>query len=124
MKREEARKNAEVMAAYVEGKKIEVLCDDGEWCETDCPSFDWLHEKYRVKKEQCYRPFKDGDECFNEMKNHEPFGWVQCDETEAFSNIVDIEGKFIRINKNFIGSLDLAYEIFTFADGTPFGIKE
>ena len=117
MTREEARKAAEVMMAYADGKEIEskLKAEGRSWCRLDEPWFNWCRVDYRIKKEPTYRPFKNKEECWNEMQKHQPFGWVKnkidgdlycltyiCDET------------------NFID----AYEKLTFADGTPFGIKE
>lgn len=125
MTKEESKKNAEVMMAFAEGKKIEVLCDDGEWGETGCPSFDWLHEKYRVKKEKTYRPFRDAQECFEEMKKHEPLGWV-CfisDKVSKYYQVTSIEDVNVRL-EDYETSFEESLKDLRFADGTPFGIKE
>ena len=63
-----------------------------------------------------YRPFKDVKECWNEMLKHQPFGWVKRkDENEWFTPIL--------ILKN-LSDLQRMSDNYTFADGTPFGIKE
>ena len=53
MTREEARKAAEVMLAYADGKAIETRfnCDTDEkdWHLTDIPTFDFQTKQYRVK---------------------------------------------------------------------------
>lgn len=118
MTREEARKAAEVMLAYADGKKIEYKVREGdEWRpinKLDTPLFDWNSTEYRIKKEPTYRPFKDKDECWAEMLKHQPFGWMKYKSGEAFYIVAIGNGNdFIR-----------AYEKLTFADGTPFGIKE
>ena len=87
MTREEARQKAEIMLAYANGKEIEFYNDeDKTWASMNDPSFDNCVDYYRVKKESKYRPFKDGDECFEEMKKHEPFGWIK-DSSEYLNNI-------------------------------------
>ena len=125
MTREEARKAAEVMLAYAEGKKIEYRVRGGdEWRpinELDTPLFDWNSTEYRIKPETTYRPFKDKEECWQEMQRHQPFGWVINDEIYDF-----IAGVSESSCCNDIADYDYekALKIFTFADGTPFGVKE
>ena len=68
----------------------------------------------KKKKEPTYRPFKNKGECWAEMQKHQPFGWMKYKSGEAFYIVAIGNGNdFIR-----------AYEKLTFADGTPFGIKE
>lgn len=69
----------------------------------------------KKKKEPTYRPFKNKEECWEEMQKHQPFGWVKYKSNKALTHIAAIDNgiDFIR-----------AYEKITFADGTPFGIKE
>lgn len=62
-----------------------------------------------------YRPFKDADECWNEMLKHEPFGWIKS-KNENYLNVLGS----INNAKNY----QYIFENYTFADGTPFGIKE
>lgn len=65
--------------------------------------------------ETTYRPFKDADECWNEMLKHEPFGWIKS-KNENYLNVLGS----INNAKNY----QYIFDNFTFADGTPFGIKE
>ena len=116
MTREEARKAAEVMMAYAEGKEIQAkgrLRDN--WIDVLVPMFDWESCDYRIKPESTYRPFKNKEECWAEMQKHQPFGWIKYKSNKALTHIAAIDNgiDFIR-----------AYEKITFADGTPFGIKE
>lgn len=69
--------------------------------------------------ETTYRPFKDKDECWNEMLKHFPLGWTKHKEKQFYEN-------WICVNNNSIDgtSFNDAYKNYTFADGTPFGIKE
>lgn len=62
-----------------------------------------------------YRPFKDTEECWNEMQKHEPFGWLKS-KNENYLNVLGS----INNAKNY----QYLFDNFTFADGTPFGIKE
>lgn len=82
--------------------------------------------QYRIKLEPKYRPFKNAEECWQEMLKHQPFGWLKS--RFAFVHIIYIENKSIgygsicgtTLHDNFNSVL----EGFTFADGTPFGVKE
>lgn len=121
MTREEARKATEVMMAYADGKEIEFFNVVDEWSIIQGPSFNWAAYNYRIKPEPTtYRPFKDKDECWNEMQKHQPFGWVKKTNSDPcigdsytlvqhISDIVDYRGYFAK---------------YTFVDGAPFGIKE
>ena len=62
-----------------------------------------------------YRPFKDKDECWQEMLKHQPFGWVIIQAVNEYRSLSTI-GK----NRDF----GLMFDTYTFADGIPFGIKE
>lgn len=78
MTREETRKAAEVMLAYADGKDLQI-CGQGsnKWADVVIPVFNWELNLYRIKPEPTYHPFKNADECFEEMKKHEPFGWLK-----------------------------------------------
>ena len=77
-----------------------------------------------------YRPFKDIEECWNEMKKHEPFGWVKSKDSGSpmlIGNIylnIDEEVYIVRAYNGTVYSAPDAFYNFTFADGAPFGIKE
>lgn len=66
-----------------------------------------------------YRPFKDAKECWNEMLKHHPFGWTKHKEKQFYEN-------WICVQSNGIDGTSFydVYKDHTFADGTPFGIKE
>lgn len=115
MTREEARKAAEVMLAYAEGKEIEGLHSSDGWIILEEPLFNWDRTEYRIKPEPTYRPFKDKEECWNEMQKHQPFGWVKGINDNTYRSILSI---------NDSGFYKDTFDEFTFADGTPFGIKE
>ena len=65
--------------------------------------------------ETTYRPFKDVKECWNEMLKHEPFGWLKIKD-DNYLNVLES----INNAKNY----QYIFDNYTFADGTPFGIKE
>lgn len=128
MNKEEAKELLPVIQAFAEGKSIEVrnCAIDDEWKETSCPSFGPPFD-YRIKPEPKYRPFKDTDECWNEMLKHQPFGWVRKKETNSMfivKAILNNRGYYdvhIGCNKYHF---DEVFTRFTFIDGAPFGIKE
>lgn len=124
MTREEAKVLLPIIQAYAEGKVIESRCIKGDtslWYDDKDPSFDDDFE-YRIKPEPKYRPFKDAEECWNEMQKHQPFGWVK--DTQRF-----FVCKAFGNHLFFIGIEDKPYNYkevlrdYTFADGTPFGVK-
>lgn len=65
--------------------------------------------------EPTYRPFKDKEECWQEMLKHHPFGWIKNIEGEGYYQMGNVHNK-----TDFKDLL----RIYQFADGTPFGIKE
>ena len=128
MTREEARKAAEVMIAYADGKEIE-FNNSSVWEEATYPVFDWCHSKYRVKSEPKYRPFKDMEECWNEMLKHQPLGWVKAKESKSVALIGNVYmDKEVWIvwttNEKDLYSASEIFNNYVFADVTPFGIKD
>ena len=77
MTQEEAKALLPIIQAYSEGKTIEYLTTKDKWVELKDPWFNYNANMYRIKLEPKYRPFKNADECFEEMKKHEPFGWIK-----------------------------------------------
>ena len=69
---------------------------------------------------ESYRPFKDKDECWNEMLKHQPFGWLS--HRSKYFQILEIAIGGIRIAESFCTFGEAAD--FIFSDGTPFGIIE
>lgn len=128
MDRNQAKQLLPIIQAYAEGKAIESRCIKGDtslWYDDEDPSFDDDFE-YRIKPELKYRPFKDAEECWQEMKNHQPFGWVKCKVTGNKYLVSCIESDYSIFIVGDVENRTLRgfYTNFTFADGTPFGIKE
>lgn len=96
------------------------------------PNFSSPTNYYRIKPEPKYRPFKNTEECWNEMKKHQPFGWLkpvnECTNKVKAINISSIEcdDEYPIQFTNDYGdySFEYLYKDFTFMDGTPFGIVE
>ena len=113
MTREEAKEMLPIIKAFCEGKQIQFLFD--EWKDIDeigIREFLENPELYRIKPEPKYRPFKDTEECWQEMQKHQPFGWLKTDE--GYEQIWHItEGD----------DFNATIKYCTFVDGQPFGIK-
>lgn len=126
MTREEVKEMLPVLQAYAEGKTIESRCIKGDkslWYDDEDPSFDDDFE-YRIKPEPKYRPFKNAEECWQDMQNHQPFGFVKFKDTESgYYMITGISrGVGVGINDSLF-SYDRVFDDYTFADGLPFGVK-
>lgn len=125
MTREEAGRLATIAKAYADGKEIEVYDDeDKKWVSIDEPSFDCHVDRYRIKQEPTYRPFKDADECFEEMRKHEPFSYITNFDVGYYSVVYMSEEGVSFCNGIFKNYEEALNEGYRFADGTPFGIKE
>ena len=136
MNRQQAKELLPIIQGYVDGKKIEKRPKgryDVEWQETVLPAFNPHTCDYRIKPEPKYRPFKNAEECWQEMQKHQPFGWIKktCGHCN-FLHIMELYSTGILINnvdsfgsfRNLIKTYDSAFAETTFVDGTPFGIKE
>lgn len=126
MTREEAKTMLPFIQAYAEGKAIESRCIKGDkslWYDDEDPSFDDDFE-YRIKPESEYRPFKGAEECWQEIQNHQPFGFVKFKDTESgYYMLTGISiGVGVGINDSLF-SYDRVFDDYTFADGLPFGVK-
>lgn len=88
MTREETADCIKVMQAYVEGKQIQYVDSETEdWTDIESPTWNWDLYDYRIMPKPQYRPFKDADECWQEMLKHEPFGWVKEKERNVRTQI-------------------------------------
>ena len=126
MNRKEAKELMPIIQAFAEGKTIQYydsLIDIADWEDCENPNFENLTYKFRIKPETTYRPFKDAEECWKEMLKHKPFGWVKSTLFKDFALVKRVTTLYVEINRDIIDYKD-ALEKFTFADGTPFGIKE
>lgn len=125
MTRKEARDLLPLIQAYAEGKTIQRIDDKNEWTDLCIVNFDYSPNKYRIKPEPKYRPFKNQEECWNEMLKHQSLGWVRYDDSIIAIQNIAPEG--ITVN-NGIKTSNFYFEEclmnMKFVDGTPFGIKE
>ena len=119
------------MQAFAEGKTIEErIIGNDNWIETDeiyggrNNDYDY-RVNYRVKPTPKYRPFANAQECLEEMKKHQPFGWVK--DKYSFCPIEMIAANFSKECIKCYETWFTPERIFkdsTFLDGTPFGIVE
>ena len=131
MTREEAKEFAPILQAYAEGKVIEsrtnpsVIKRSGSpngWTEMKEIEY-WNNAEYRIKPEPKYRPFKDAEECWQEMQKHQPLGWVKDKSSLYPIQKIDFWRKgFIKLNDDWYFPKEVVYR-FNFLDGAPFGIK-
>lgn len=130
MDRNQAKEFYPILQAFAEGKVIETrtdpnvvgkgLEDMNDWTEMNEIEH-WNNIQYRVKPEPTYRPFKDAEECWAEMLEHQPFGWVKTKDKGIRLCMSGLNQKsaFTQVGHKY----DEAFDEFTFADGTPFGVK-
>lgn len=131
MTREEAKGLLPIIQAWAEGKTIQFL-SNGEWDDIDQADFACSPDKYRIKPQSEYRPFKTKEECWNEMLKHQPFGWLKSKKNGSFCciGLVSWTEEWREVLITLATSISLSrssssiYEEYTFANGTPFGIKE
>lgn len=124
MTREQAKEMLPIIQAYAEGKTIQFL-DGCKWHDVYETDFYQSPDKYRIKPEPKYRPFKTQEECWNEMHKHPDFGWIIYNK--KYYSICDVTSNEITILYECDPCcLDFksCMEEVTFTDGTPFGIKE
>ena len=122
MTREEVKAKLPIIQAFSEGKTIQFY-EDGKWFDIYETDFNYSTDKYRIKPEPKYRPFKNREECWQEMQKHQPFGWVKEKATEMLYQINAIYDMYIVIMES-INSFKEAMDVCEFKDGSPFGIKE
>lgn len=130
MTREEVKKILPIIEAFAEGKTIQTKWVDGTWKDIENDDIINLIRllKYnqcsRIKPETKYRPFKDVEECWHEMQKHQPFGWTKSilEKRFYFISKIDDTGCFFSNEDNV--SFRNLFASDTFADGTPFGMKD
>lgn len=127
MDKEKTKDLIKIMQASLEGEVVECrsLNQSSGWFAHSGDEWNTFKFEYRIKPKPQYRPFKDIDECWAEMKNHQPFGWVKINGD--YTNIIKLNhadsffyanGIWFQVCRNEILKDDV-----TFADGTPFGMK-
>lgn len=127
MNRSEAKELLHIIKAFAEGKVIQsrhIKSGSSLWYEVETPNFDNNDFEYRIKPESKYRPFKNTEECWQEMQKHHPFGWLK-DKNDGHLTLITVvdNDKMMALNGrvgwDFLGMMNN----YVFADGTPFGVK-
>ena len=118
-----------ILQALAEGKIIQFAATYKEWVDLDGDKDGLLLEtlinnpkSYRVKPEPKFRPFKDAEECWQEMLKHQPFGVVKdkYQTHRAFTCLVTNDCHFRGYEDE---TFENSFKNLLFADGTPFGVK-
>ena len=125
MDRNQAKELLPVIKAFSEGKDIETKTSSG-WISIENMSFAGNPDNYRIKLEPKYRPFKDAEECWNEMQKHQPFGWIKPKDDDIISKFMLIDSlmdEVVTVRTNVRFKYHELLEHYTFADCTPFGVK-
>lgn len=135
MNRKEAAKLLPIIKAFAEGKDIEyrakldrlkgVVDIPNKWTETkEIWCINSLEYRIKPESESKYRPFKDTEECWQEIRKHEPFIKYKVIESskDVYLIIQRIKTDGIETDVERL-DFETAFEWFTFADGTPFGMK-
>lgn len=120
-----------IFQAIAEGKTIQYK--NGDWQDIDGDedglNLDTLikyQDYYRIKSEQKYRPFKNAEECWQEMQKHQPFGVVKDKyfanyQTHRAFTCLTTKGCYFRGYED--ETFESSFKNLLFADGTPFGVK-
>lgn len=129
MEKEKTENLIKIMQAFLEGETVEervVLLNNrtAGWIKHTGNDWNTTKYEYRIKPKPQYRPFKDKNECWEELKNHFPFGWVKLDEDYEYIVELDAYNERIVLGNTHSYGWKVAVEYITFADGTPFGIKD
>lgn len=128
MNRKEATELLPIIQAYAEGKEIEIFDKTTKmWRTVMLPHFDCDTKNYRIKPESKYRSFKNAEECWQEMQNHQPFGWIKRNGYRYnIISVSDISVKIIdtrgAISTLYFSDLFMRKD-YHFIDGTLFGVR-
>ena len=118
-----------ILEAVKEGKTIQYK-DAGVWRDIDGDDEGFYlgtlvgeTDSYRIKPK--YRPFKDAEECWAEMLKHHPFGFTKLKNVKSGYYMITYiaSGAVVGMNDTPF-DYESMFDTYTFADGTPFGVKE
>lgn len=131
MNRKEVKSFLPILQAFADGMVIECRTKPGtiisgipnEWTEMKGIDF-WNGIEYRIKPETKYRPFKDAEECWQEMQKHQPFGWLK-DKNDGHRTLITVVDNEDMMALNGITGWDFLsiMNMYVFSDGKPFGVK-
>lgn len=130
MNRQQAKELIPILQAFTEGKIIQIRKHGEEKYYDSTNSnlnFALDNYDYRIKAEPKYRPFANAEECWQEIQKHQPFGWLKDKKDDHYILITAISNTDvdqITSNGNISWMFCSISKFYTFADGTPFGIKD
>ena len=130
MNRNQAKEFYPILQAFAEGKPIQFAVNGDSWIDIDGNEeglfLDTLiatPQRYRIKPEVKYRPFKNLKECLEEMQCHIPYGWIKTDNNvHRLITLLDEDRTLIGTQETS-WTYEKIFECFTFMDGKPFGIR-
>ena len=114
MTKEEEKEVLHLVQAWAEGKTLQYSFGDG-WKDVNLEHMLCDILKYRIKPESKYRPFHNVEECWDEMQKHKPFGWLKAKTSTQIYSVYEVSETSDWVYR---------FNTYTFADGTPYGIKE
>lgn len=120
-----------IFQAMADGRIIQFAANGNDWADIDGEEeglyLDTLIDNpqyYRIKPEPKYRPFANVEECWTEMKKHQPFGWVKDKKDGYYVLITAVDnGDYMSLSGNSGWSFYSLMKDYTFTDDIPFGIK-
>ena len=129
MNRNQAKDMLPIIQALAEGKHIQLKDKAGNWMDIDFINVELCNPNvYRIKSGPVYRPFNNTKECWQEMQKHQPIGWVKSKEAtkDIYFTITGLTNVIHGVILNSTGGWSFSglFDYYTFADGTPFGVKE
>lgn len=134
MNRNQAKEFYPFLQAFAKGEAIECRTKPSavkgtsvpnDWTEMTEIEY-WNNIEYRIKQqsEAKFRPFNTEEECWQEIRKHEPFIKYKVIESskDVYLIIQRIKTDGIETDVERL-DFETAFEWFTFADGVPFGVK-
>lgn len=120
-----------IFQAMAEGRTIQFATNGNSWIDIDGDEeglfLDTLiatPQSYRIKPEPKFRPFANAEECWSEMLKHQPFGFTKFKNAKSGYYMITYiaSGAVVGMN-NTPFDYESMFDTYTFADGTPFGVK-
>lgn len=123
MNRKEAAELLPIIKAFSEGKEIQYK-SNGSWYSAENIVFIGETQRFRIKPETKYRPFANAEECWKEMQKHQPFAFTKFKNAKSRYYMITCiaSGAVVGMN-NTPFDYESMFDTYTFADGTPFGVK-
>ena len=132
MTREQVMQVLPLIQAFAEGKTIQTK-NGSKWIDIDSDKNQLILDSvvtyqdcFRVKPKDTYRPFREAEDCWQEMLKHQPFGWVKfCGTYSAVVAVSNVDVSVVTVHGDVVvyPFVEVKKD-HTFADGIPFGIKE